>query len=93
MKILQENMALAFKHIYWAIILIGLMIIGVTKCFAWGGFTEPIELRLHLETLDQQDPDEKRLFEMQAQSRKENEGPKNEESKNEGQSRPCRTDD
>ena len=46
---LKENSALAFKYIYWGLILIALCIGFGSRLWAWGGFAEPIDVHVHLE--------------------------------------------
>lgn len=60
---LRGDSALAFKYFYWSLILVGLLVVGTVKLFAWGGFTEPVEIHLHPTLEDEEFDGEKWLAE------------------------------
>ncbi|MFQ5685084.1 MAG: hypothetical protein ACE5GV_00340 [Candidatus Scalindua sp.] len=50
-----KNKSLIFKYIYWFLIFIGILIATNRSLFGWGGFTEPIDIHVHIDVPEERD--------------------------------------
>lgn len=48
----RENADLFLKYLNWGLIFLAFAILGCAKVFAIGGFSEPVDVHLHLEAKD-----------------------------------------